>query len=358
MRMSESTPRSHSCLRKEQAVISPNFIHESVHRGVTVAIVKRGKLCIVVYFAIMIWIGGGTATADNPDTSEPAWIPTFELGVDAQFDDRTASVSSNFAPHAVGSDTNSITIVRFGAEILGPQIKVPYLGRPRLLMRVGGQFSLLDKEILSAGDPSETNPGMVLDAAIAEGMLPNPRRDTLADLDANSLPGRGAYVRARHNTRPTWYAALGASWQFRAPLYDGWIRIKPAIEYTADEFRYDGLVVNAIEPSADTFEVTRLRQGRRVREHRVGPGLELELGLLDSRPFTVSFFVATRLLFLVSDRYNSWGDSRNITTEIFDDTNGRQPGSSAGKNGTFTVKSERHMFRFGGGVRISWMGLK
>jgi hypothetical protein len=320
-------------------------------------LVLGSRAALVVAIAIYVTSPAvAFAAAEEPGANEPDWIPSFEFGFDAQFDDRKASVTSNFAPDAASSDTNTITVLRFGTEVLGPKLETRYLGRPRLLLRAGGQFGLVDKDVLVSGDPDPDDPEATLVAAIAEGMIPNPRRDTLADLDPDTIPGQGSYVLARHNKRPTWYASLGAAWEFPAPLYDGWFRIKPAIEYTADEFRYDGLIVEAAEPASDVFEVTRLKQTQRVREHRIGPGLELEAGLMDERPVTVSIFVAARLLFLVSDRTNDWGDVGNVATEIFDDANGRQPGSSAGKDGHFSVTSERHLFRFGGGIRISWMG--
>ena len=141
------------------------------------------------------------------------------------------------------------------------------------------------------------------------------------------------------------------------PVHEGWIRVKPSIEYAADELRYDGYFADVIESAPDVFELTTLRSGRRVREHRVGPGLELETALTEGKRATVSIFFATRFLFLVSDRFNSWGDSSGIATTTFDDVNDVQPAPSTGKSIRFTVQSERLLVRIGGGVRIAFVGL-
>lgn len=306
-------------------------------------------------------VGLASDALAEPDAAS-GWVPGFELGLDAQFDDRGASVSGNVAPATSGRDTNSIAVVRFGGELLAPKLTDRW-GGPRPFIRLGGQLTLADKEVASSGDPAEGAAFALLAGAVEQqnriddGLGQVPGSLLLSDLDPDDIEGEGSYVRIRQNVRPTWYASLGAAWQMESPVHDGWLRIKPSIEYVADEFRYDGYFADVIESSPEVFELTTQRANRRVREHRLGPGLELELLLARAEPAMVSLFFSTRLLFLVSGRFNAWGEGSTITTTVFDDLNDVQGVPSTGKTTRFTAESERFLVRFGGGVRIAFDGL-
>ena len=63
----------------------------------------------LVLFALVACIAGRAQA--EPDRAE-RWVPAFELGLDAQFDDRSASVTGNVSPGVSGKDTGSIAIVR------------------------------------------------------------------------------------------------------------------------------------------------------------------------------------------------------------------------------------------------------
>ena len=289
-------------------------------------------------------------------------MPSVELGIDLQFDERRGSISNAGLPTAASEDSNSIALVRFGAELLSPSF-AEQAGRPRGFIRLGGQYALQNKELANIGDPVLGAAEDLLTVAVEQtnrqemGQMPIPGLAPLDALDADDIAGQGAFIRARRNTRPTWYAAVGLAWQIDSPIHDGWVRLKPSVEYSADEFRFDGFLASVLEVAPDTFELTTIRQGRRVREHRLGPGLELETALLSDQPFEVSVFFATRLLFLVSDRLHSWGDPSLLDVTFFDGPNDIQSGSSAGKRVRFTVQSERLLLRIGAGVRIAFHGL-
>jgi hypothetical protein len=317
----------------------------------------RALILALVLFGLLTG-SAGQALAE-PDRSEQ-WVPAFELGVDIQFDERSASRSGNVAPSVKGTDTGSISIVRFGGELLAPRVSDRW-GGPRPLARIGGQLTLVTKEILSEGNPSGGAFALLADAVEQQnrldmGMSQRPGTMLFSELDPDDIKGEGSSVRVGQNVRPTWYASLGVAWEFESPVHEGWLRIKPSIEYAADEFRYDGLFVDVIEPSPDVFELTTLRAGRRVREHRIGPGLELEALLTRSEPVTISLFLSTRFLFLVSDRYNSWGGASSLGTTTFDDVNDIQSTASTGKTTRFTAESERFLVRLGGGFRIAFVG--
>jgi hypothetical protein len=71
-------------------------------------------------------------------------------------------------------------------------------------------------------------------------------------------------------------------------------------------------------------------------DHSVGPGLELAMAFMSSRPIRVSLFAQIRALWLVSDATNSITDPNGVAS--------------------YSVERDDLTVRGGAGIRFSWVG--
>ena len=134
--------------------------------------------------------------------------------------------------------------------------------------------------------------------------------------------------------------------------------IKPSIQYRAEDIDFKGKLKTVHEPiprvdppncndpggpnrppgppCVREFEIRESNVEFDTTDHSIGPGLEVAMGFLASRPIRISIFAQVRALWLVSGKTNSVTDSDDFAS--------------------YSVEREDFVFRGGMGVRLSWVG--
>ena len=281
--------------------------------------------------------------------SEPAWIPSIEFGFEALNYDTDTTITnlddptylSETQPEALGQ-----ILFRIGGELMGPMFEdLP--GRPRLFVQGGVGFAAYSDdrafELGNPDDPAEPEAGFADYQASGAG-----QQDLPADFD-----GQGSWLDAKPQD-PSWYAGLGIA--FSVPTSGELLfYIKPSIQYSADDIDFKGKfkVVRETSPAGTvdpdpcgpdndappclrTFEVRESNVDFDTTDHRIGPGLEVAMAFLSTRPMRISLFAQVRALWLVSGKTNSVTDPNGIAS--------------------YSVERDGFAFRGGAGVRLSWVG--
>ena len=289
------------------------------------------------------------AESEEEAFSEPAWIPSIEMGFDAyNYDVDTTIVNlddptflSEEQPEALGR-----ILFRIGGELMGPMFEdLP--GRPRLFVQGGVGFATYSEErafeLGNPDDPAEPETGFADYQARGPG-----QQDLPADFE-----GQGSWLDADLQD-PSWYAGLGIA--FSVPTSSGLLfYIKPSVQYSAEATDFKGKlkVVKETSPPGTvdpdpcgpaegfpaclrTFEVRESHVDFDTTDHSIGPGLEVAMAFLSTRPLRISLFAQVRALWLVSGKTNSVTDPNGIAS--------------------YSVERDSFGFRGGAGVRLSWVG--
>ncbi|MCH7708553.1 MAG: TonB-dependent receptor [Myxococcales bacterium] len=284
---------------------------------------------------------GQTAWAQGDrEGEEPRWIPSIQLGFDA-FEYNADSAVENFInpPAHEGSQSGSIDQLNFqlGAELMGPMFEgLP--GQPRLFVQGGARYNTFSSdEIFRIGDIG-TPEGPIksfqdrLALERARGCETKPTI-TCSTAEPGEFSGQGSAIQADLSD-PSWYASFGVA--FNLPLSRNWLfQIKPSVAYIAETIDLTGELTTVTEPAPEIFEVHRSVANESSTDHSLGPGLELALTMRRStRPITVSLYVDTRFMWLISDSTTTFSDSV----------------------ASYRVDRDDFTIRGGAGLRFNWMG--
>jgi hypothetical protein len=223
-------------------------------------------------------------------------------------------------------------------------------GRPRLFVQGGvGIRTFSDNRVFELGNPdldSEPEAGLANYYANGPG-----DRDLPADFD-----GQGSWLDADLQD-PTWYAGLGIA--FSVPISTGLLLyVKPSVQYSAENIDFEGEFMTVYEPPPPgddpprctpqprctegpftrDFQIRESSANFSTTDHSVGPGLEVAMAFLSSRPIRVSIFAQIRALWLVGDETNSFADSDGVAS--------------------YSVERDDLVVKGGAGIRFSWAGFK
>ena len=128
------------------------------------------------------------------------------------------------------------------------------------------------------------------------------------------------------------------------------LRIRPSVEYDVERVvaksRFAAATALGLGPPApqcldDTgapiaFSCHSVRAKDRHRNHRIGPGLELEVVLPGKAALRTSMYAGARVLFLLDNESYTLRDSSGLAI--------------------FVVERDEAITHIGGGVRLSWFG--
>jgi len=287
-------------------------------------------------------------------SSEPAWIPSIDFGFEA-YSYGVESIVENLTGTAVPRtdtqpDALGQILFRIGGELMGPMFEdLP--GRPRLFVQGGVGIPTFTKaRAFKLGDPDlngepENNIQKYID--IGEN-----QNDYPSDFD-----GQGSWLDAELQDL-SWYAGLGIA--FTLPTSgDLLFSIKPSVQYSLEEIDFTGKLKTVTETSPPgtvdpdpcgakppgsqtrplclrTFEIRESNAGSSTTDHSIGPGLEVAMAFLSSRPIRFSLFGQVRILWLVSEETNRFADPNGIAS--------------------YTVVRDDFVVRGGAGIRLSWVG--
>jgi hypothetical protein len=287
--------------------------------------------------------------SEDEEFPEPSWIPSIEVGFEAYSYDVDTTII-NLGDPTVWSETQSggadQILLRIGGELMGPMFEsLP--GRPRLFVQGGvGIRTFSDDRVFELGNPDlDSEP----EAGIGNYHANGPGdRDLPVDFD-----GQGSWLDADLQD-PTWYAGLGIA--FSVPISTELsFYIKPSVQYSVEDIDFEGKLTTVEEttppgtvdpfpcgtrpgrpPCERTFVVHRSTANFSTTDHSVGPGLELAMAFMSSRPIRVSLFAQIRALWLVSDATNSITDPNGVAS--------------------YSVERDDLTVRGGAGIRFSWVG--
>jgi len=291
--------------------------------------------------------------SEEKGLSEPAWIPSIEIGFEAYNYDADTTII-NLSDPTILSETQpeglGQILFRIGGELMGPMFEdLP--GRPRLFVQGGVGFATFSNDrafdLGNPDDPGEPEDG--IDNYYNRG--PG-QRDLPADFD-----GQGSWLDAELQD-PSWYAGLGIA--FSVPTSSGLLfYIKPSVQYSAEDIDFTGKfkVVQETSPPGTvdpvpcgpggqgdpppppclrTFEIRESNVNFDTTDHSVGPGLEVAMAFLSTRPMRISLFAQVRALWLVSDKTNGVTDPNGLAS--------------------YSIERDDFVFRGGAGIRLSWVG--
>ena len=278
---------------------------------------------------------------DEHEVSEPAWIPSLDVGVEGfSYDIDTTIV--NLGDPSVYSEIQGASVnqllFRIGGELMGPMFEA-LPGRPRLFVQGGVGLSTFSGErafdLGNPDDPKEPEGG--IDRYRVSGPV---GRDLPFDFE-----GQGSWLDVRFQD-PSWYAGLGIA--FSVPTSSTFrVYIKPSVQYNVQEIDFKGKLKTVYEPPPPgvdpgdgpftrTFEVRESNAKFGTTDHSIGPGLEVAMGFLASRPIRFSLFGQVRFLWMVSDDTSSFTDADGFAR--------------------YSVQRDDFVVRGGVGLRLSWVG--
>jgi len=291
--------------------------------------------------------------SDEEEFSEPAWIPSLDVGVEGFRYDIDATIvdhSDPFSWSQAQSESVNQFVFRIGGELMGPMFEdLP--GRPRLFVQGGAGFSAFSGEdflVLKKPDLA-----FEPETGIANYESDGPGRNYFP-LD---FKGQGSRLGARFQD-PSWYAGLGIA--FSVPTPGGLLfYIKPSVQYSLQEIDFVGLLTTVVEtsppgtvdpvlcgtaidrpPCLRTFEVRRSNEDAianfSTTDHSIGPGLEVAMALRPAGPIRISLFGQVRALWLVS----------GTTISLL----------NADGFASYNIERDGLVFKGGVGVRLSWVG--
>jgi hypothetical protein len=281
--------------------------------------------------------------------SEPAWIPSIEVGFEAYsvgFDSTIINLTDPTYLSETQHEALDQILLRIGGELMGPMFEdLP--GRPRLFVQGGVGFATFSNdrafELGNPDDPAEPEDGIANYQSRGPG-----QRDLPADFD-----GQGSWLDAKLQD-PSWYAGLGIA--FSVPTSTGLLfYIKPSVQYSAEDIDFTGKWKavfdenpGAVDPdpcgtSEDPpvqclheYTIRESNAGFSTTDHSVGPGLEVAMAFLSSQPIRISLFAQIRALWLVSGKTHGVMDPNGLAS--------------------YSVERDDLVIKGGAGVRLSWMG--
>jgi len=282
--------------------------------------------------------------------SEPAWIPSIEVGFESYSYDADTTII-NLSDPTSWSETqhealNQI-LLRIGGELMGPMFEdLP--GRPRLFVQGGVGFRTFSNDrAFELGNPDDAAEP---EAGIAKYGVSGPGQNDLPF----DFEGQGSWLDAKLQN-PSWYAGLGIA--FSVPTSLGLLfYIKPSVQYSAEDIDFAGKLKTVEEtsppgtvdpppcaptpctegPFLRTFEIRESKVDFSTTDHSIGPGFEVAMAFLSSRPIRISIFAQIRALWLVSNKTNSVTDSNGLAS--------------------YSVERDDFVVKGGAGVRLSWVG--
>jgi hypothetical protein len=291
------------------------------------------------------------AESEEEALSEPAWIPSFEMGFEAyNYDADTTITNLGDPPLYSKTDTGGVgwIVFRIGGELMGPVFEdLP--GRPRFFVQGGLGFAAgTDNHLFEFGDPDDP---LEPEGGVSRYFNGGPRgRDLPFEFE-----GQGSWLDADLQD-PSWYAGLGIA--FSVPTTTGLsFSIKPSIQYSAEDVGFEGKLKVVDETSAPgtvdpelcgpnndpptplcerTFAVRESRHAFDRSDHSIGPGLEVAMAFPSARRMRISLFAQVRTLWLVSKKTSSSTDLDDLAR--------------------YSVERDGFSVRGGVGVRLSWMG--
>jgi hypothetical protein len=286
--------------------------------------------------------------------SEPAWIPSIDIGFEAYsygVETTIANLSGTLNPRTdTQPESLGQILFRIGGELMGPMFEdLP--GRPRLFVQGGvGIPTFTNARAFELGDPDDNKePQRGYDKYDGQGAGQN---DYPSDFE-----GQGSWVDAELQDL-SWYAGLGIA--FSLPTSgDLLFSIKPSVQYAMEEIDFTGKLKTVVETSPPgtvdpvpcgtnpprnqvwplclrTFETRVSNVGSSTTDHSIGPGLEVAMAFLSSRPIRFSLFGQVRVLWLISEETNSFADPKGLAS--------------------YSVVRDDFVVRGGAGVRLSWVG--
>jgi len=157
--------------------------------------------------------------------------------------------------------------------------------------------------------------------------------------------GQGSWLDVNFQD-PSWYAGLGIA--FSVETSDTFVfYIKPSVQYNVQEIDFSGRLKTVYEPPPPgvdpsdgpytrQFQIRESYAAFDTTDHSIGPGLELAMGFLASRPIRFSLFGQVRFLWLLNDDTNSFTDADGFAH--------------------YSVKRDDFVVKGGVGLRMSWVG--
>jgi hypothetical protein len=289
------------------------------------------------------------AVAEEKGPSEPAWIPSIEIGFEAYSYDGDTTIINLSDPTTfseIQAEAADQILFRIGAELMGPMFEdLP--GRPRLFVQGGVGFpTYTNSNIFDLGNPDDPEEP---ETGIARYQTNGPgQRDLPADFD-----GQGSRLDADLQD-PSWYAGLGIA--FNVLTSDALLfYVKPSFQYSMERIDFEGKLKTVFDENPGVVDPDPCGTSRNppvpclheytIREsnvefdttdHLIGPGLEVAMGFLASRPIRISVFAQVRALWVVSGTTNSAADPAGVAS--------------------YNVDRNDLVFKGGAGVRLSWVG--
>jgi hypothetical protein len=289
---------------------------------------------------------------EEEEFSEPAWIPSLDVGLDGySYDVETTIVNLTNPSSRSGTQSESVNqvVFRFGGELMGPMFEnIP--GRPRLFVQGGvGINAYSSDRVFAIDDPDDPN-----------SPEQDIRRYEVGGARGKDLPsdfkGQGSWLDAGFQD-PSWYAGLGIA--FSVQTSGGMVfHFKPSFQYSAEQIDFMGRLGLVTEttppgtpqdldpcgtnPQADppwplcnrTFDVLESNANSSTTDHSIGPGFEIAMAFRPFGPIRISLFGQARVQWLVSDAVTRFGDAL----------------------ASYSVEREDYVWRGGAGIRLSWVG--
>jgi hypothetical protein len=330
--------RSSTC-----ALVHSPMFHRAPHgaAGGIRAAVLRATACFAALTALLFPAIPAQADRHGEEHSEPAWIPSLDVGFEG-FSYDIDSTIVNLSDPSVYSETQGASVnqllFRIGGELMGPMFEA-LPGRPRLFVQGGAGLSTFSGErAFELGNPDDSSEP---EGGIARYEVNGPvGRDLPFDFE-----GQGSWLDVRFQD-PSWYAGLGIA--FSVPTSDALsFYIKPSVQYNVQKIDFAGKLKTVYEPPppgvdpADgpftrAFEVRESNAKFGTTDHSIGPGLEVAMGFLASRPIRFSLFGQVRFLWLLNDDTTSFTDADGFAH--------------------YSVTRDDFVVKGGAGLRMSWVG--
>ena len=253
-----------------------------------------------------IWLAGhlawedeqGNSLADDFDHQTEKWIPsmTFAVTVHEEDTDLVSDNSINFSFD--DSRSRTLASLRFGAELMSPTFddlpaKPRFFGFAGVLWSTPGNGVVENKhETTLVEDYRDINLDQLVRNHDRQEFTSPGRPITVDDFQ-----GQGTHITGRqlHNA---WFLGVGTVFTF--PMRGFSVRVRPTLEYVAEEIKTEGEYTLLTEPIDNVFVINDGMLKDTNIDHNLGPGLELEfVNHLDSN-VTLAFFTQARFLWIVN----------------------------------------------------------
>lgn len=302
------------------------------------------RLSLAWSCAVLAVVSLATMSSADEPSEEPDWIPSISIelgsgniGTESSYMHSLGASAPEVQESVQESNGFSSLLFGFRTELLGPVLTRKF-GEPRFFGRVGiGVVPSWEDEDTVVADG---RPGTLI--AGRRGLQP---------IDIADIRGQGMEV-VEKLEGPNANASFGLAFSTPLPqMTESKLRIRPSLEYSFEKITAESFFAAAtdlgvgppapqcpvdFEPDATPpFSCHTGRDRTRQTEHRLGPGLELEL-VFPAGDIGVSIFVGTRFLFGLSNGEYQLADPAGLTMS--------------------SVRRDRLLIRTAGGLRFSWLG--